>query len=92
MRQKNASAMIAVFLTAVLLLSVLTILSPKKEISELENRVLQPFPAFTFSGLWSGSWAQEITAYLQDHFFARDRWIDAASYADTVLFLSLIHI
>ena len=86
MRQKNAAAMIAVFLTAVLLLSVLTILSPKKEISELENRVLQPFPAFTFSGLWSGSWAQEITAYLQDHFFARDRWIDAASYADTVLF------
>lgn len=86
MRQKNAAAMIAVFFTVLLFLSVLTVLSPKIEISELENRVLQPFPEFTISDLWSGSWGQKITAYLQDHFYARDKWIDAASYADTVLF------
>ena len=86
MNQKNAAAIIAVFFAIVLSISVLTVLSPKSEISQMENRVLQPFPSFSFSDVWNGSWTRELTAYLQDHIFARDRWIDAASRADTMLF------
>ena len=53
---------------------------PKQEFSVNEKRVLQEFPEWRWSNLWSGKWFQSIDDYLSDHFAQRDFWVGAHAY------------
>lgn len=56
----------------VLLIFLFNVLSPAVSFSELENRYLQNFPKFSFSSLFNGSYAEDIEAYVNDHFTGRN--------------------
>ena len=53
---------------------------PKQEFSVNEKRVLQEFPKWRWSNLWSGKWFQSIDDYLSDHFAQRDFWVGVHAY------------
>lgn len=52
--------------------SVATILAPKKDFSENENRVLEPAPEFTVENVKDGSFMSNTETYVSDHFIFRD--------------------
>jgi len=52
--------------------SVATILAPKKDFSENENRVLEPAPEFTVENVKDGSFMSNTETYVSDHFILRD--------------------
>lgn len=55
--------------------TLLHIVTPDKEYSERENRVLQEFPDFSFESLFSGDFTSDMTKYLSDQFPARDLFV-----------------
>ena len=55
-----------------MLVFVFNMLSPVLEYSELENRYLQKFPKFTWSGILDGSYMEDVENYLNDHFIGRN--------------------
>jgi len=62
-----------VFLTVVFFL--LNLLTPDRELSESENRMLQQRPRFTLSAVADGSYFSDLEAWYADQFFNRDGWI-----------------
>lgn len=64
--------------------SVLNLLWPKRDISELENRRLAQMPKFSWAALLDGSWAADFGEYLQDQIAFRDLWIDLQSAVNTL--------
>jgi len=48
----------------------------KSGISEMENRKLTSFPAYTDSAFWDGKYFKQIEEYYADNFPARDKWIN----------------
>ena len=51
------------------------ILLPDRDFSEVENRYLSHFPAFSWEGLKDGDYTADIETYLEDQFPLRDGWI-----------------
>ncbi len=67
--------------------SLLDMLWPKREFSELENRKLAQEPAFSLAGIAAkdNPWMEKYAEYVKDQFAFRDRWIDLKSRAEAVL-------
>ena len=64
----------------ILLLGGIASLAMKKEsVSEIENRRLTQFPAFTDSAFWSGKYFKQIEMYYADNFPLRNKWISTAT-------------
>ena len=61
---------------------VLNLLLPDKTFSEKENRQLQTLPKFSFSSLFSGSFATRFESYCSDQFAGRDIWIETKAGAE----------
>lgn len=61
---------------------VLNLLLPDKTFSEKENRQLQALPKFSFSSLFSGSFATRFESYCSDQFAGRDVWIETKAGAE----------
>ena len=61
---------------------VLNLLLPDKTFSEKENRQLQTLPKFSFSSLFSGSFATRFESYCSDQFAGRDVWIETKAGAE----------
>jgi len=57
------------------LLTVWNILTPVKEFSEAENRVLQSFPKFSVNTLLSGKYIDNVNTFLNDQFVGREYWV-----------------
>jgi len=65
--------------TLVLGIGGLASLSMKKQaVSEIENRQLTPFPAYSDSALWSGNYFRQVDQYYADNFPLRNRWINVS--------------
>ncbi len=75
-----------VFVIFVVGFSVVNLFWPKREVSDLENRKLSQFPAFSVKALLDGDWADGFASYLQDQVALRDRWIDLQSAVNTLGF------
>ncbi|WP_306024483.1 MULTISPECIES: DHHW family protein [Paenibacillus] len=71
--------LLLMFTGAVLLINFLT---PSKEFSESENRMLQKLPKFSLETLVSGKFTSEFESYISDQFMERDFWIGLKSDAD----------
>ena len=66
--------------SGILLLGGIASLAMKTDsVSEIENRKLTPFPAFTDSFFWSGKYFKQIDEYYADNFPLRNKWIAAAT-------------
>lgn len=61
---------------------LLNLFLPDKDFSEKENRQLQTLPKFTFSSLFSGTFATRFEDYCSDQFAGRDVWIEAKASAE----------
>lgn len=55
--------------------SIGLVILPKKDFSESENRSLAAFPVINLENIVNGSYMDEITVFLEDHFPLRDFWI-----------------
>lgn len=66
---------IAVFSGLLLLGGIASLAMKKETVSEIENRKLAAFPAYTDSTLWNGKFFKDIEAWYADNFPLRDKWI-----------------
>lgn len=88
-RRPNRPALcvsLTVFAVLICGFALLNLVWPKRETSELENRRLASFPAFSVGALLDGSWQKGFAAYLQDQVALRDQWIDLESAVNAVVF------
>lgn len=65
--------------------TVLFIISPKKEISEAENRYLEQLPKFSISNLFNGIYINSIENYINDQFPNRDVFVGMKTNFDILL-------
>ena len=70
---------VIVFCGLLLLGGVASLAMKKANVSEIENRKLTQFPAFTDSAFWSGKYFKQIENYYADNFPLRNKWISAAT-------------
>ena len=83
---KNRASFIAMYLCLLLLFTCgvgeLALADRGERISKTENRVLQPFPAFSVKTVFSGEFMDDFEAFLSDGFFFRD---SAADFSESVM-------
>ena len=61
---------------------VVSMLLPKKEFSELENRYLEKTPQLSLSALADGSFMEQVENYTADHIVGRDFWVSLKSWSE----------
>ncbi|WP_347561510.1 DHHW family protein [Clostridium senegalense] len=71
--------MFIVFFTSIVALNIIT---PNKDFSELENRVLQKKPKFSIESLLEGKFTKKYEEYISDQFAFRDFWVELKSKCD----------
>jgi len=75
-----------IFITGFLIVSfLLNLLTPSKDISEMENRVLSQFPKFSFSALADGSFGKGFEDYISDQFAGRNFLVGSKLKAETLI-------
>lgn len=67
------------------LFTVVDLLYPDREYSELENTTLQQRPAFNLSRLVNNQWTADYGDYVKEQFMFRDTWIDLQSRSESLL-------
>ncbi len=75
MKPNKPKANIIIFFVLLLLLPIVTIILPKKEFSENENRYLEEFPKPTLSSIKDKSFMSNFESFFSDHFVFREGWI-----------------
>lgn len=65
--------------------SFVTALTPDKDFSETENRILQQRPALTIKSIADGSYMKDYESYFSDQFFLRDSWISLKTSTERAL-------
>ena len=81
--KKQNWVIIGTFLMMIFGVAILNLLTPTKEFSEKENRVLANMPQLTLSAYMSGSFAADYENFIKDQFVARDHWIGVKRIAET---------
>lgn len=64
--------------------TLLHIITPDKDYSERENRVLESLPELTFDSLFSGEYTSNMTKYLSDQFPARDLFVSVKASTERI--------
>ncbi len=85
---RHVTVALAIFALIFLLVPVLYLVLPKKEISEAERRSLQPFPKLTAKRLFDGTFNKELETFLSDHMPGRNALIKTDQGAKRLLTLS----
>ncbi|MBQ8569595.1 MAG: hypothetical protein IJ446_10310 [Oscillospiraceae bacterium] len=80
-----AAVSMVIFFGMLVYLAVMTVVSEKKEFSELENRNLEKFPKFNTEQLFSGKFTDNLETYTADHFYGRDFFVKLKTYCDLAL-------
>lgn len=69
----------AFFITVLCIGGLFSLLLPSKEISEIENRALVPFPKFSVISLFDGDFTDSLELFYSDNFPLREDLVQAAS-------------
>ena len=87
MQNKNSyyKILTIIFIAAIGGVTVLNTLSPVKDFSESENRVLSKSPKFTFERLVDGRYTKKYEKYKTDQFIGRDFFMAIKSCSDLML-------
>jgi len=64
---------------------IINLITPDKVFSEVENRMLEQAPKFTFDSLFAGKFTTTFETYITDQFVGRDKWIGLKSYTELAL-------
>ncbi|WP_432403243.1 DHHW family protein [Wukongibacter sp. M2B1] len=75
MGNKSNKIIIAVFILFLLGINILNLVTPDRNFSEFENRMLAQFPNFKFKNLVSGRFTSKFEEYTTDQFAFRDFWV-----------------
>ena len=67
------------------IISIADLFSPQFEFSDLENRYLSKFPAFSLKTLINNEYTPKIEDFTEDHFIKRNSWISLKSISETLL-------
>ena len=70
------------FTLFIMLFSVVDLLTPYRDFSDLENRVLANAPDFSIEALVDGEFSVDYETYVNDQFVGRDSWITLKSVAE----------
>ena len=78
-RWQERSSRPAAWITATLIgfalvFTALTLIMPKRDFSDRENRKLADPPKLSLSALADGSFAEDTQSWFSDHFFSREDW------------------
>ncbi len=65
--------------------SLVDILTPGREYSEIENRYLAQAPAFSLRTLLNNSYTEDFETFTNDQFAGRDMWVMLKSLCETAL-------
>jgi hypothetical protein len=65
--------------------TIFFMISPKKEMSEVENRYLAQIPKFSFSNLFNGTYIAGLEGYINDQFPSRDNFVAIKTSFDILL-------
>ncbi len=76
---------VIVFAVFIMGFTAIDILTPDKDFSDLENRVLESAPELTVDSLVSNEFAQDYETYTNDQFYLRDQWISLKSLGESSL-------
>ncbi|MBE6935762.1 MAG: hypothetical protein E7458_04580 [Ruminococcaceae bacterium] len=85
MSKKSQFAVIAVFLTFLVVFFAASLILPDRDFSERENRFLEGRPKFSFEALFSGKYIAEYETYSTDQFPFRDGWITLKARVERIL-------
>ena len=70
------------FLSFIVGIGILHVLTPDRSFSEHENRVLASFPTFNSKQLFSGTFTDKFETYVTDQFFAKNMWLGMKAKAE----------
>ncbi len=76
--------LILFFFGFILLFSIADILTPDREMSEMENRTLTQAPVFSLNAFTSNEWTRDYGEYTKDQFLFRDAWVSLQSFMETI--------
>lgn len=86
MKKKTQSVITTViFLVLIFGVTIVNLLTPEKEFSENENRVLTTLPDLSVDRYFSGKFGTEFEKYTTDQFVGRDYWVGMKTAADRAL-------
>ena len=75
----------AIFCAFIGVFMVANAVSPDREFSPIENRVLQQLPSPSLETVKNGSFMRQFETYLTDQFFGRDTWTAAKAVSERML-------
>lgn len=70
------------FVGLLFVMAILFFVLPKEAFSETENRSLQKLPQFSWEGLTSKQFTEDVELYVTDHFPFRNDWVAVKSTAE----------
>lgn len=73
------------FFAVLVTFPILTLILPKDDFSDVENRNLQSFPKASASSIKSRKYMNNLETYISDHFAGRINWIKVKSGLDITL-------
>ncbi|MEH7392325.1 DHHW family protein [Bacillus sp. JJ1474] len=82
MKSKADKFLVLSFCTTLALALLLLLFLTPQRFSEMENRLLQPFPNLTLDKLISKEYGNELENYFSDHFPFRNQWVMAKSHIE----------
>ena len=85
MTKRYAIFITAIFCAFIGVFMVANALSPDRDFSPLENRVLQQLPSPSLETVKNGAFMRQFETYLTDQFFARDTWTAAKAVSERML-------
>ena len=74
-KKQIRTAVSGVFCLFIFTLALIGPFVPKKEFSENENRMLEPFPSLSARNIFFGDFDTSFEKWFSDHFIGRDGWI-----------------
>ena len=75
----------ALFVLLVFGITAIDLITPVKEKSEWENRLLDQKPEFSLVSLLEGDWGEAYEGYMTDQFVARDTFVKASFVSEVIL-------
>ncbi len=85
MKELRKYPVIIFFAALLYVISIADLFSPVREQSDLENRKLRQFPAFSMNELVNNEYTPKIERFTEDQFIMRDRWISLKSVGESLL-------
>ncbi len=84
---KGISELVTIFgfFAVLLFFMIATIVSPKEEFSEIENKLLSKFPKLSLETWFSGEFPENIEKYVTDHFSGRLSFIKLKSETEKLV-------